>query len=132
MGYNLGTATDETEAERTIHHPDMVKVLAKPGANIVAEMTAEKADLWHGVTGIVGEAGELIDAIKKCVAYNKPLDLENVKEELGDIEFYMEMVRQNVGITRQQTIDANIAKLGKRYEGFKYSDAAAHARADKA
>lgn len=36
-----------------------------------------------------------------------------------------------VGITREETIEANIAKLGKRYEGFNYSDQAAQTRADK-
>jgi hypothetical protein len=33
--------------------------------------------------------------------------------------------------THQQALDANIEKLGKRYEGFNYSNQAAQARADK-
>ena len=111
---------------------DMVAVLAKPGADIVNELTAEDAHLLHMAVGVSGEAGELLDAVKKSVIYRKPIDLENVIEELGDLEFYMEGVRQRFGITRQDTIDANIAKLGKRYEGFAYSDRAAAVRADKA
>lgn len=81
--------------------------------------------------GVSGEAGELLDAIKKVVIYNKPIDRENVVEELGDIEFYLEGLRQSLGITREETIAANINKLGKRYEGLKYSDQAAQDRADK-
>lgn len=118
------------DVDQPIVHSDMVAALAKPGADIVASLTPEKAHLLHMAVGIAGEAGELLDAIKKAVVYNKPLDLENVVEELGDLEFYMEGLRQGVNVTREQTIDANIAKLGVRYAGG-YSDAAAQARADK-
>lgn len=113
-------------------YAEMVKTLVKPGADILATLTPERADLWHCATGIVGEAGELIDAVKKHVAYNKPIDRENVVEELGDMEFYMEALRQNLGITREETLDSNVAKLSVRYEGMKYTDKAAQDRADKA
>lgn len=63
--------------------------------------------------------------------YRKPLDRENVLEELGDLEFYMEGIRQGLGITREQCLEANIAKLGKRYEGMRYTDGAEQERADK-
>ena len=82
--------------------------------------------------GISGEAGELLDAIKKHVIYQKPLDRENAIEELGDIEFYLEGLRQGLGISRQETLDANIKKLSVRYAGLQYSDTAAQTRADKA
>ena len=81
--------------------------------------------------GISGEAGELLDAIKKAAIYQKPVDRQNVIEELGDLEFYMEGLRQGLGITRKETIQGNIDKLSKRYEGFKYSNEAAQNRADK-
>jgi NTP pyrophosphatase (non-canonical NTP hydrolase) len=109
----------------------MVRALVKPGAKITDQLTAEQADLWHGATGVSGEAGELLDAVKKHVVYQKDLDRENVIEELGDLEFYMEQIRQNLGITREETLDHNIDKLRVRYEGLQYSDAAAHARVDK-
>src|SRR5436309_15555689 len=109
----------------------MVKTLAKPGQDIIDSLTPEKAHLWHMATGVSGESGELEDAIKKHVIYNKPADRANVVEELGDIEFYIEGIRQGLGITREETIAANIEKLGKRYEGMKYTDQAAQARADK-
>lgn len=116
---------------KTIDHAEMVRVLAKPGADIVSSMSPEKADLWHHATGVVGEAGELIDAVKKHAIYNKPIDRVNVVEELGDIEFYLEGIRQNLGITREETIEKNIEKLSVRYQGFKYTDQAAQVRADK-
>lgn len=109
----------------------MVEALAKPGEAIVEEMTPFKAHLLHMAVGVSGEAGELLDAIKKTVIYNKPIDRENVIEELGDLEFYMEGLRQGLGLSREETLEANVRKLSKRYEGLKYSNAAAQARADK-
>lgn len=114
-----------------IDHSDMVRTLVKSGATIAAEMNGEDAHLLHMAVGVSGESGELLDAIKKQVFYRKPLDRENVIEELGDIEFYMEGIRQGLGITREECLAANIAKLSKRYEGLKYSDTAAQQRADK-
>jgi len=115
-----------------ITHPEMVATLAKSGNAIIAELRPETMHLLHMAVGVSGEAGELLDAIKKVSIYCKPVDIENVIEELGDLEFYMEGLRQGLGITREQTLEANIAKLGKRYEGFKYSNEAAQNRADKA
>ena len=114
-----------------MQYSDLVKALAKPGAEIAASMTAEEAHLIHMVLGICGEAGELLDAIKKAVVYKKPLDLTNVVEELGDIEFYLEGLRQGLGVDREATLLGNIQKLSKRYAAGNYSDAAAQLRADK-
>ncbi len=114
-----------------MNHADMVKALAKPGADIVASLTPETAHLLHMAVGVSGEAGELLDAVKKAAIYVKPIDRANVVEELGDLEFYMEGLRQGLGITREETLEANIAKLSVRYNGLKYTNEAAQARADK-
>ena len=114
-----------------IKHGEMVQALAKSGATIAAELTAHDAHILHMVVGVSGEAGELLDAVKKAVIYRKPLNRANVIEELGDLEFYMEGLRQSLGITREDCIEANIAKLADRYRGMIYSDKAAQDRADK-
>jgi NTP pyrophosphatase (non-canonical NTP hydrolase) len=114
-----------------VTHPEMVAMLAKKPEAILPTLDLDKVDLIHAVMGIVGEAGELLDGIKKHVIYDKELHLTNVVEELGDIEFYIEQLRQRLGITREQTLDSNIVKLKKRYDGLQYSDKAAHDRADK-
>lgn len=115
-------------------YTDMVARLQKPGEAIVEDMSPIRAATLHMGVGVVGEAGELIDALKKWVFYGKVLDLDNVKEELGDIEFYLEGIRQNLGIDREETLRINMIKLstGKnaRYADG-YSDEAAIARADK-
>ncbi len=114
-----------------IEHSEMVRTLVKPGHKIAEEINADNAHMIHMAIGIAGEAGELLDAVKKAVIYRKPLDLDNVIEELGDLEFYMEGIRQGLGLTRETCIKANIRKLEKRY-GQVYSDTAAQLRADKA
>jgi len=114
-----------------ITHPELVCALAKPGEAIVASITPDTAHQLHMAVGISGEAGELLDAVKKAAIYCKPIDLQNVIEELGDLEFYMEGLRQGLGITRDQCLAANIEKLSKRYHAGSYSDAQAQARADK-
>lgn len=115
-----------------ITHPELVKTLVKSPYAIMGSLNSSKVDLIHAVMGITGEAGELLDGIKKHVIYDKELDRDNVIEELGDMEFYMEQLRQRLGITREETLEANIAKLKVRYEKLEYSDAAAQQRADKA
>lgn len=113
------------------NYEGMVRRLAKPGDKIVESLTPETAHTLHMAIGVSGEAGELLDAVKKAAIYNKPLDVENVIEELGDLEFYMEGLRQGLGITRVQTLQANIDKLGDRYHKGVYDDQQAQQRADK-
>lgn len=114
-----------------ITHSELVALLVKPGKDIINELTPEKTSLLHMVIGISGESGELLDAIKKHVIYGKPLDRGNALEEMGDIEFYMEGIRQILGFTREEIIQHNINKLSKRYAGLKYSNEKAIERADK-
>jgi len=113
-------------------HQLLVKHLAKPGDEIVAEMTPEKAHLLHMVLGAAGEIGELVDTLKKHVIYNQTLDMSNIIEELGDLEFYLEGLRQGLGLQRETTITLNISKLTKRYPTGTYRNEDAKTRADKA
>jgi NTP pyrophosphatase (non-canonical NTP hydrolase) len=123
-------SNDTCLVERSLHS-EMVEALAKSGELIRAELTAQDAHNLHMIIGISGEAGELVDCVKKAIIYRKPIDMDNLIEELGDLEFYLEGLRQSFGITRSQTLSHNIAKLSKRYEGLKFTDEAAQLRADK-
>lgn len=114
-----------------ISHQDMVAKLFKDGNAIIKTITEEQLTRLHAVVGVSGEAGELLDAVKKETMYNKTPDIVNIIEELGDLEFYMEALRSAYGITREQTLEANIAKLAVRYSSGSYSDKQAQDRADK-
>ncbi len=91
--------------------------------------------LHHATTGIAGEGGELLDASKKCWIYNKPLDVANVIEELGDLRFYYQKALNMLGITDEDAQAANMYKLSlgenARFPDGVYSDAAAQERRDK-
>lgn len=95
------------------------------------EFTPAQGDLAHMSMGILGEAAEVMAVIQDHIEKEEPLDVDNLIEELGDIEFYLEGLRQAIGVSRQKILDANIVKLRKRYKSG-YSDQAAQNRADKA
>lgn len=128
--------------EYTVHHTDtldqllsdfnkMTLALAKDGNQIKQELTPEQANLLHMGVGVSTEANELLDAIKKHTIYQKPLDVENVKEELGDLLFYMSNLMQSVGLSFEEILQHNIDKLSIRYSSGKYTNEQAQQRADK-
>lgn len=79
----------------------------------------DQLKVLHSAMGISGEAGELMDAVKKHVLYNKPLDVENVKEELGDLLWYMALMLDQAGSSFEEVMEMNFEKLEKRYpSGF--------------
>lgn len=116
-----------------VNYSQMVMALAKPSEKILElhNMFPEMAHLQHMALGVSGEVGELVDAIKKHTVYGKIIDRENVIEELGDIEFYLEGIRGSLGISREETIMHNQSKLSVRYASGGYSDKQAQERADK-
>lgn len=73
------------------------------------------ARLEHAVMGIVTEAGELMDQIKKSKIYNKPIDKVNLIEEGGDVMWYLALLARELGIGFEEMWDKNIRKLQKRY-----------------
>jgi len=113
----------------SIIHENMVRELTK-GSDVLAQMTPQKANLLHMVIGISGEAGEIVDVIKKHAVYNGELDIDHLIEELGDMEFFLEGLRQELKLSRAMILGRNVKKLRTRYpEG--YADQAAIERADK-
>ena len=87
--------------------------------------------LVHAAMGISGEAGEVVDAVKKHWIYGAPLDKENLLEECGDVLFYVSACLSLCGFSINDAMNHNIEKLNKRYPAG-YSDNDARKRADKA
>lgn len=72
--------------------------------------------------GIAGEAGEIVDSIKKAVFHGHELDREDLVKELGDLLWYVTHLMKLLEITDEEVREKNIAKLRKRYvEGFSES-----------
>lgn len=104
----------------------------RKGYDKVAERinTGTTGSLLHGALGISGEAGELLDAVKKHVMYGKELDKTNVLEEIGDMLWYMSIALESVGSSFEEVMQLNHDKLEKRYPGG-FTEALAQLRLDK-
>lgn len=111
-------------------HAQLVRALTKSPLDIVMEIDEHKMGLLHMVVGVVGEAGEALEHVKKSTIHNKPLDRCALINELGDIEFYLEGLRQCLGVTREECLNANIEKLNKRYSEGRYNERHAMERVD--
>lgn len=124
--------TDDT-APVAVRVDDSISVMQYEAfvCNLVKQRGSLVANLEHMAMGIGGEAGEIIDAVKRHTVYEKPLDRENVIEEMGDHEFFMAGLRQLLGISQQEVLNYNVLKLQQRYSTGSYSDQQAQDRADK-
>lgn len=76
----------------------------------------------HAVTGCGTEAGELLTEMKKSVFYDiyeGKIDIEKVKDESCDLLHYFIMLTNILGITFDELIELNTAKLIERFpNGF--------------
>lgn len=88
------------------------------------EQNKDLARVLHAATGMAGEAGEVIDSVKKTVYYGKPLNKEHLLEETGDILWYMAIMLHQLGSSFEEVMQKNVDKLNKRYpQGFSEQDA---------
>lgn len=98
------------------------------------ENVHEKIAIAHPIVGIATEAAELAEAAYNYITTGT-LDVENIIEELGDLEFYLAALRAQLVISRNVTLLHNLNKLLKgdkaRYKEGKYSDEQANLRRDK-
>lgn len=69
--------------------------------------------------GLVGEAGECSELIKKHVFHARALDREDLQAELGDVLWYAAMLADACGLSLDEIAAHNVDKLRARYpEGF--------------
>lgn len=91
------------------------------GDKVNARMTSTEGQRGiHACLGLATETGELVDAIKRYIRYGKPVDAVNIKEEFGDICWYMALIADQYGFTFEDAMNSNVEKLlKKRYKnGF--------------
>ena len=76
-------------------------------------------NLHYAALGIAGEAGEVVDLLKKHLHHGHPLDREAFIKELGDVAWYIALCCTLIGEPMEKVLQANIDKLQKRYpDGF--------------
>lgn len=75
--------------------------------------------LRNAAYGLNGEAGEVIDLLKKHEFQGHALDQEKLVKELGDIAWYLALACTAIGTPLSAVLQQNVAKLKERYpEGF--------------
>jgi NTP pyrophosphatase (non-canonical NTP hydrolase) len=101
---------------------DAVRTESRDFETIATRMQSpENIRLLHSAIGLVTEAGEIQDALKKHVFYGRALDKVNLEEELGDLFWYMAIMADTLGISFEQVMEKNIRKLKSRY-GEKFTE----------
>lgn len=81
--------------------------------------TKPEDKLFCGVMGLNGEAGEVIDIVKKHMFQYHELDEEKVIEEVGDVLWYIAEIAEGLEVSIEDIAKYNIEKLKRRYpEGF--------------
>jgi NTP pyrophosphatase (non-canonical NTP hydrolase) len=79
------------------------------------ESTLNPDRILHAALGLATEAGELLDAKKREMFYNKPLDWHNLIEEAGDIFWYLAILCDAMNVSFEEVQRRNIDKLRARY-----------------
>ena len=69
----------------------------------------------HMILGMQTEVAEIADVYKKHIAYGRDLDLVNVKEEIGDLMFYVVNLCNTHNWDLRDIMKTNIDKLKARY-----------------
>lgn len=70
----------------------------------------------HGSIGLCTESAELLDAFKKhAYGKNKPIRPDNIREECGDVFFYLHLVMKAFGLSMHDILRDNVVKLANRY-----------------
>ena len=77
-------------------------------------MTEGQARLIENTLGLVGEAGEVAEKIKKLIRDSSRFQNEEIMKELGDVVFYATALANIYGKGLQEVLELNIAKLDDR------------------
>jgi NTP pyrophosphatase (non-canonical NTP hydrolase) len=96
-----------------------VKTLQEYQKSVERVMGSDRNERAVYALGLAGEAGEVVDLLKKHWGHNKPLDRASLRLELGDVLWYVTALARQFGFTLEEVADANNQKLLARYpDGF--------------
>jgi NTP pyrophosphatase (non-canonical NTP hydrolase) len=91
----------QTEASQTAHYPRRMSNLEYP------------------TLGLAGEAGEVANIVKKIQRDHEGVLNDEIrgklKDELGDVLWYISACADELGITLQEIAEYNVNKLAKRH-----------------
>jgi len=77
-------------------------------------LTEGQERLVENTLGLVGEAGEVAEKIKKLIRDSNRFANKEIMKELGDVVFYATALANIYGKGLQEVLELNIAKLDDR------------------
>ncbi len=101
--------------DASAHRPDYIKEVLRTYAG---------RDTWEdkltlGALGLAGEAGEVVDIVKKWRYQGHGFDALRFRDEMGDVLWYLALMCSAFGWTLDDVMAANIRKMHERYpDGF--------------
>jgi NTP pyrophosphatase (non-canonical NTP hydrolase) len=83
----------------------------------------KQLNLGISTLGLVGEAGEVSELVKKHIGHGHALDLTKLEKELGDVLWYIADIATQNGISLEEVAATNLMKLKNRYpQGFSHTN----------
>ncbi len=80
------------------------------------DVSAERAtNIIHAIIGVFTEAGEMLEALRDSLNFGEPIDKVNLKEETGDLFWYLAILAHECNFTFDEAQRVNIAKLRARF-----------------
>tara|TARA_R110000796_G_scaffold13733_5_gene44263 strand:- start:11172 stop:11513 length:342 start_codon:yes stop_codon:yes gene_type:complete len=77
-------------------------------------ITKGETRLIENTLGLVGEAGEVAEKVKKFMRDDSKVDPTDMLKELGDVVFYATALSNYFGGNLKDTMDINVQKLDSR------------------
>lgn len=126
--------TREYDKDNKLNSIGLVRDANKKDTELHEHLSQEQKDILHAVIGIATEAGELIEALidgfsklQKGVAATDAFDHVNLREEVGDVLWYVQLLLNSIGSTIPEAMTINDRKLETRY-GPAFSESKANER----
>lgn len=76
---------------------------------------AKYDDLIHGIVGLITETGEIAEILRDLLLHGKEPDVTNIREECGDLLWYMSRLMKYSDTTFLTEMRRNITKLRTRH-----------------
>lgn len=93
----------QSQAEATAIFPDELPEFVETGQ-------------VYTVLGASGETGEIQEKLKKAIREDDPSYIEDMRDEVGDVLWYLSQVCEEFGWSMGEIADDNLAKLQDRQE----------------
>lgn len=100
---------------------DMDKYRALVWQSYFGKNLPKSQQLINNALGLVGEAGEVADQVKKQLFLNRDISRDDVLEELGDVLWHLACMATVRGVTLEEVAKFNITKLQQRYPDADWS-----------